>query len=201
MAVSEEQRKADIMELQRYLNTVAGENDNIPYVIPDGAYGGATRGAVSDFQRESGLPVTGEVDERTWRALLKAYETIVKFNAAPELIRPFAHRELILSEGDSGYVVYIIQAMLNTVGQLYSNLDSPPVTGAYDEATAGAVRQLQHILRMNETGKIDRDTWNGLARLYNFHALSDNSLKRSDAVIREPREMRGPAVRTSASVG
>lgn len=198
MAVSEEQKKADIMELQRYLNTVAGENDKIPYVIPDGVYGEATRGAVTDFQRESGLPVTGEVDEQTWRALLKAYNTIVNFNAGLELIQPFARRELILNAGDTGFVVYIIQAMLDTVGQFYTNLDSPPVTGVYDEATAGAVRQLQHILHMAETGKFDRTTWNGLAKLYNFHALIDNSLKLSPE---DMREAPPPAVQTAASVG
>lgn len=201
MAVSEEQRKADIKELQGYLNTVAGENDNIPYVIPDGVYGEATRNAVSDFQQESGLPVTGEVDEQTWRALLKAYETIVNFNASLELIQPFARRELILNEGDTGFVVYIIQAMLDTVGQFYSNLDSPKITGVYDEATVKSVRQLQHILRMNETGKFDRNTWNGLAKLYNFHALIDNSLKLSAGETREAQETREPTVQTIASVG
>lgn len=198
MAVSEEQKKADIMELQRYLNTVAGENGNVPFVVPDGVYGEATRNAVTDFQRESGLPATGEVDEQTWDALLKAYDTIVSINAGLELIQPFARREIVLGEGDTGYLVYIIQAMLATVGQFYTNLDSPPINGVYDRLTADSVRQLQHILGLAETGRFDRAAWNGLAKLYNFHALIDNSLRLSSEEMPSAAE---PAVQTIGSVG
>lgn len=198
MAVSEEQRKADIMELQRYLNTVAGENGNLPFVVPDGIYGEATRNAVTDFQRESGLPATGEVDEQTWDALLKAYNTIVGINAGLDLIQPFARREIVLGEGDTGYLVYIIQTMLATVGQFYANLDSPPINGVYDRLTADSVRQLQNILGLAETGRFDRAAWNGLAKLYNFHALIDNSLRLSSEEMPMVNE---PAVQTVGSVG
>lgn len=198
MAVSEEQRKADIMELQRYLNTVAGENGSVPFVVPDGVYGEATRNAVTDFQRESGIPPTGEVDEQTWDALLKAYNTIVGINAGLDLIQPFARREIVLGEGDTGYLVYIIQTMLATVGQFYANLDSPPINGVYDRLTANSVRQLQNILGLAETGRFDRAAWNGLAKLYNFHALIDNSLRLSSEEIPAANE---PAVQTVGSVG
>ena len=198
MAVSEEQRKADIMELQQYLNTVAGENGNVSFVVPDGIYGEATRNAVTDFQRESGIPPTGEVDEQTWDALLKAYNTIVSINAGLDLIQPFARREIVLGEGDTGYLVYIIQAMLATVGQFYANLDSPPINGVYDRLTADSVRQLQNILGLAETGRFDRAVWNGLAKLYNFHALIDNSLRLSSEEMPMVNE---PAVQTIGSVG
>lgn len=198
MTVSEEQRKADITELQKYLNTVAGENGNIPFVVPDGVYNLSTRNAVTEFQRESGLPDTGEVDEQTWDALLKAYNTIVSINAGLELIQPFARREIILNEGDTGYLVYIIQAILATVGQFYANLDSPPINGVYDRLTADSVRQLQHILGLAETGRFDRAAWNGLAKLYNFHALIDNSLRLSTAETPMASE---PAIHTLGSVG
>ncbi|MFJ8694256.1 peptidoglycan-binding domain-containing protein [Streptomyces roseolilacinus] len=37
-----------------------------------GAYTAATQQTVRDFQRRSGLPATGAVDEETWRALVPA---------------------------------------------------------------------------------------------------------------------------------
>lgn len=37
--------------------------------VADGYFGPLTQGAVRRFQHESGLPVTGEIDEPTWIAL------------------------------------------------------------------------------------------------------------------------------------
>ena len=41
-------------------------------VVDDGIFGPITRGAVSQFQKRYGLPVTGSVDARTWSALFKS---------------------------------------------------------------------------------------------------------------------------------
>ena len=38
----------------------------------DGIFGPITRGAVERFQARDGLPVTGEVDARTWQTLFKS---------------------------------------------------------------------------------------------------------------------------------
>ncbi|MBQ7565961.1 MAG: peptidoglycan-binding protein [Oscillospiraceae bacterium] len=52
----------------QYLLCALGTED----VIPDGRYGEATRRAVARFQLLHGLPPTGQCDDATWRALVRA---------------------------------------------------------------------------------------------------------------------------------
>ena len=62
-----------IRSLQTMLRVIredAGYTDN---VIPDGIYGSTTMEAVSQFQREHGLPVTGVTDQRTWEMITTVY--------------------------------------------------------------------------------------------------------------------------------
>src|SRR4051794_10683313 len=46
-------------------------------VDDDGIFGPITQGAVQDFQKRYGLPVTGRVDAKTWQALFKGNVTYV----------------------------------------------------------------------------------------------------------------------------
>ncbi len=46
-------------------------------VDDDGIFGPITQGAVQDFQKRYGIPVTGRVDARTWQALFKSNVTYV----------------------------------------------------------------------------------------------------------------------------
>ena len=46
-------------------------------VDDDGIFGPITRGAVERFQRATGLPVTGEVDAKTWPTLFKSNVSFV----------------------------------------------------------------------------------------------------------------------------
>ena len=62
---TDEQKKSHIMELQRYLHGLNMHKGNEPAVIPDGVYGERTTAAVSLFQRENGIPVTGKTDRKS----------------------------------------------------------------------------------------------------------------------------------------
>lgn len=65
-----------VSALQEYLDTVSGIYTAIPTVVIDGIYGPATAEAVSDFQGEFGLPVTGVVNAETWIAIASLYNDI-----------------------------------------------------------------------------------------------------------------------------
>ena len=81
-----ENKASDVREAQRYLRTISKYNPNIPMTVADGTYSDDTRDAVAAFQRERGLPETGEIDPRTWDELYKLYKEAALFFAELESI-------------------------------------------------------------------------------------------------------------------
>lgn len=70
----------DVRNLQTYLSAIASTDDAIPGVSVTGVYGSATEAAVSAFQAENGLPVTGNVGIETWRAIASVYDDLQATN-------------------------------------------------------------------------------------------------------------------------
>lgn len=173
MVFSDKEQKAHIKEAQYYLNAVSQLNPHIPTVIPDGIYNDETKAAVKAFQAEYGLPVTGEIDADTWEQLYDAYLAAEAHFAVIEPILPFQSREKTIKSGDAGYPIYIIQVMLNTVAQFYDNFEAVEINGIHDAETIRAIKQIQIISGVEPSGNIDRETWEKLARVYNFHAVLD----------------------------
>ena len=85
--------------------------------------------------------------------------------AAPLIVFPAG--TFILQEHDSGEMVQLVQVLLNLAAAHYSNLLPVTDSGEYDAETAAAVRRLQQISALPETGILDRKTWNRLAALIN----------------------------------
>ncbi|WP_203654628.1 peptidoglycan recognition protein family protein [Actinocatenispora rupis] len=102
----------------------------------DGGFGAATLAAVQDWQAKQGLAVDpdGTFTTATW-------ETLV----AP-----------VYRDG-SGPAVAGLQFLLNHKGYALSE------TGAYDDATQTAVKQLQRLHGLRPTGKVDTTTWCAVA--------------------------------------
>jgi len=66
---------ADVTFLQTTLNHIRRNFTSIrPIESTTGNFGGATRGAVADFQHRVGLPITGIVDETTWYSIMDVFE-------------------------------------------------------------------------------------------------------------------------------
>ena len=55
------------------LNVIAGAYPEIPKLTEDGIYGPETEAAVRKFQSIFGLPVTGEIDYKTWYKISEIY--------------------------------------------------------------------------------------------------------------------------------
>lgn len=85
-----------IHSLQVMLREISYCDHNIPCLIPDGIFGEETLEAVMRFQRQSGRPVTGRVDNGTWDAIVTAYYASLRITApprsAPGLPRPGLYR-------------------------------------------------------------------------------------------------------------
>lgn len=177
-----ENKAADVREIQRFLRTISKYNSAIPLVGVSGNYDDETRETVRAFQRENGLPVTGELDSQTWDALYTLYKEAALFFAELESINPRAASSQPMKKGSAGYPVYIIQIMLNTIARFYNNLEGSDINGIYGDGTFEEVKRIQEIAGLPVTGELNRPTWNALARLYNFHAGMDEYVNGKDAV-------------------
>lgn len=160
-------RNLYIRELQTFLRKIAQFYPAIPLVNVDGIFGPKTTEAVSGFQRRFHLPVTGQVNEATWNAIVSEYRRLLNLEAAPVSLNLFPSNEAVLRQGDSGDAVYALQLMLNTLATQYNNIKPVAVTGIMNPATALAVKDMQKHLSLEESGNVNRETWDGIARLYN----------------------------------
>jgi peptidoglycan hydrolase-like protein with peptidoglycan-binding domain len=164
MLYTESQKQEHIEEILTYLYQIALRDSRIPIVLPSKEFTDEAGLAVRAYQEAYGLPVTGEIDDATWESIVDTYHRLM--DAAEPLIL-FPAGEFLLREGDGGELVRLVQVLYNLAANRYGNLPEIAVTGKYDSATADAVRVLQRIAALPETGAMDRDTWNRLAALIN----------------------------------
>ena len=160
MPYTDEQKKEHILEIQQYLYAISMFRSDIPQILPSGEYDSETIAAVKAFQKAFGLPQTGEVDSDTWDMIVRVY--LDYLDSAPAAYHAFPSREYIIHSGDSGQLVYIIQAMLNGMGKAYDNMPDLTVCGTFNNATADAVRLFQKKSGLDENGNVDCHTWNML---------------------------------------
>lgn len=160
MPYTDEQKREHIAELQRYLYSISLFNSHIPQITPTGIYDHDTAEAVRKFQQIYGLPVNGETDRDTWNMIVRVY--LDYLNSEPAAYHAFPSRDYIVRDGDTGQVVYVIQAMLNDLGNKYDNSPAPDVCGDFNLTTADAVKAFQQKVGLPENGCVDSGTWNML---------------------------------------
>jgi peptidoglycan hydrolase-like protein with peptidoglycan-binding domain len=98
----------------------------------DGKFGSNTRGAVLQFQRDNGLPVTGTVDRQTWERLVVA-----------------------LDPRDRGADVEAAQRLLRA----WNARLGPPVDGVYGTPTEVALEKFRQAKGLPPNSKLDADAW------------------------------------------
>ena len=151
--------RAIVRRIQFYLYEIAQSNEGFPIVYPDGIYGKETKEAVKAFQLRKGFKNTGEVDYATWVALVKdakeskANRTIAPFPSAPKEAFP-------LRIGSRGHAVVLLRSAINELSAFYVRLQRQSPTSVYQYSTASAVRNLQKIYGLPETGEVNISLWN-----------------------------------------
>lgn len=65
-----------VTAVQYMLDELTTQYEGLENVPQNGIYGPETTAAVRAFQRRNLLPETGEVDKRTWDALIRSYELV-----------------------------------------------------------------------------------------------------------------------------
>lgn len=152
-----------IRSLQTMLRTLAEHDDRYQTVVPDGVYSPQTMRAVSQFQRNHGLPITGVTDQQTWEEIVARYEPALVFVDEAQPVEIILNPNEVLVLGDSSPYLYVAQAMLIVLSQVYGSIGMPPATGMLDDATADSLSSFQALTGLPITGNLDKHTWKHLA--------------------------------------
>lgn len=168
---SNEQLISHIRGLQQDLRVInAKHGEPLPKI--SGVYDKLTENAVKIFQRKFGLPVTGQTDLSTWDKIVQESNLIRSQNAIPLAVRVFPDATSIISVGDRGRFIYILQGILNGIAITFPDIGVIAYTGVYDAETERAVSILQKNAGLPITGKLNSATWNTIAFLYSHVANS-----------------------------
>ena len=155
-----------VTSLQTMLRVIALQDPTCPTVVPDGIYGPQTAKAVTVQQKRAGLPQTGITDYATWQVIVAAYR------AAAVEVEPAAPLDVVMNpnqailEGSDNLHVLLVQAMLQTLSEIYDNLEGCALTGTCDEGTVCAIRCLQRCCGLPASGILDKRLWQLLSGLY-----------------------------------
>ena len=166
--LQEGSRGSEVRTIQYYLNFIAFFNDALPEISVDGIFGPATRNAVLAFQRYYGLSQDGIVGRDTWNRIQTVYQSIL--NNLPKEYRSYSsliYPGYVLSVGSDGKVVEQLQTYLRVIGQNNSSVPVINVDGQFGNATRNAVRAVQRLYGIEQTGIVGPETWNAIVELYN----------------------------------
>lgn len=152
-----------VRSLQTMLRVLAEHDEQYQSVIPDGIYGPQTVSAVSVFQRNHGLPVTGVTDKDTWNTLAAVYEPALIHVTEAQPVEIILNPNEVLVLGDESPYLYVAQALLTVLAETYESIGMPSRNGRLDSATADSLSSFQALSGLPMTGHLDKITWKHLA--------------------------------------
>lgn len=155
-----------IRSMQTMLRLIAEESSGYVPVIPDGIYGPETVRAVSVFQRNHGLPVTGIANQETWEQIVAEYESALISRDAAQPLNVILNPGQIIRRGELHPNLYLVQAMLAVLADTYGSIEKPRITGLLDDCTADALSSFQSLSGLPATGHLDKHTWKHLTLHY-----------------------------------
>lgn len=166
-----------VRSLQTMLRVLAEDDPRLPTVVPDGIYGPTTMHAVTAFQRQNGLPITGVTDQQTWDLIVKLHE--------PALIRVGKAQpiEIVLDSGqvfrknDSSPYVYLLQSMLTQLSHDNPTIIQPGHSGIMDEDTIQSLAAFQQLAGLPVTGDFDKITWKHLVLQFTLDATKGTTIQ------------------------
>lgn len=155
-----------VQSLQHMLNHLARTMPTLPRLAETGIFDEPTLEAVMIFQRDSGLPVTGIVDQAVWNTITAAYyENLLLFGDPPPLhVFPGGSNEV--KESERAAELLIAQAMITELLKVISNFEAVNFDGINSGATLRNLKLLQSLSSLPDSGTLNRATWAVLATLY-----------------------------------
>lgn len=152
-----------IRSLQTMLRVIDITAGNDSPLIPDGIYGPETMQAVSRFQQQHGIPVTGVSNQETWDSVANAYDhAVIEQNPAEDLA--------IMMDANTAYCkgechpnIQVAQGMLGAMSGIINSIAPPSMSGMLDDATADSIASFQQLCALPMNGQLDKTTWKHLA--------------------------------------
>lgn len=152
-----------IRSLQTMLRVLSERDRSYPTVVPDGIYGQTTVNAVSVFQQNHGIPVTGITDQDTWDAIVAEYDIALIHVDEAQPLELILNPNEILHQGDDSPYIYVVQAVLTVLAEVYGSLPRPGASGILDNQTVDSLASFQALAGLPMTGELDKVTWKHLA--------------------------------------
>ena len=166
--------KTTVYNLQRYLRQLSYTDKRISAPPVDGIFGEQTKKSLTEFQRAHALLPSGIADKVTWDALYSEYLLSRALYEPPRALDIFPRTPdgYSVSIGDEFFLVSVIQFLLNELRTAYDSFIPLLVSGVYNEATAENIRDFQRRNQLSDSGRVDKATWDALARAYNEYAAN-----------------------------
>ena len=157
---------SEVRQIQYYLSVLAYFDDQLPLPEFDGTFGPATEATVRAFQRQQGLTEDGIVGRDTWNAIIRRYDA-TRSSIAPGALESTdeIYPGRVLTPGQTGRDVEVLQRFLLQVSQKNPQIPAIQPTGVYDAATENAVRAVQALEGLPQTGVTGALTWNAVVNL------------------------------------
>lgn len=167
-----------IRSLQTMLRVIAEDDARLPALVPDGVYGPTTMQAVSAFQRQYGLPVTGITDQATWEQIVAIYEPALIRITPAEPIEILIEPGEVFRLGDSNAYIYLLQSILIQLSNDNPTISPPEHNGVLDDLTSQALAAFQLLAGLPPTGELDKVTWKYLSKQFTLsaHKQSNNRI-------------------------
>lgn len=155
-----------VFEAQSYLRNIGRLDSDINSVVPDGIFAKETTDAVRSFQKKYNLPETGVIDLATWELIKDKNSEAVFIASEPIQIVRITNDDLPLKKGMDNTLIYTLHLMLNNIASRYDNFTLLPLQSLFNDNTEREVRRWQRVISAEESGQVDKETWNYLAEFY-----------------------------------
>ena len=174
----------DVRTLQVRLNRISANYPAIPKIANvNGVYDKNTENAVKAFQKIFNLTQDGITGRATWYAVQRIYNAVKRLSELDseglkieEISRQFPEE---LKPGDRGNFVRVVQYLLRYVAQFDNRVPEIAVDGIYGPKTEAAVKAVQGIYGLTQSGITNEETF---AVLYDLYRGYINSLPNSQFV-------------------
>ncbi len=155
-----------VQQIQYYLSVLAYFDEELPLPGRSGTYDATTEAAVRAFQRQQGLTEDGIVGRETWNAIIRDYDqTRNSIPAEAGVSADEIYPGRVLTPGQTGRDVEVLQRFLIQAAQNVPEIPLIDASGVYDPATEAAIRVVQGLEGIPQTGVTGALTWDAVVSL------------------------------------